>query len=193
MNLKGFAEDEPAPHRQHRPALYPWVRIPAPLGAIAGAGCLAAVTLSVVQALLRVTLTYGVTIPPADAAVVQVNPYSSFAAKLAVFSTNGAGLGVAVVLLVAVVVVAASGPGPDAPGLHGYSHILALSTLTLAAVVVLANAAAVEVTRQFSGRPPGHRQPEPRRRRARFPCAPGGRGGCRNLRSRQASLWPPRE
>ncbi len=46
MNVEGYAEsDKPAPRRQRRPALYPWVNVPAPFSTVAGAGCLTAVAL----------------------------------------------------------------------------------------------------------------------------------------------------
>jgi hypothetical protein len=122
------------------------------LSAVAGACCLTAVALALVQALLRVVLAYAPSGIGGDAAIVQVNPYSGFAAKLALFSTDGAGLTVAVVLLVAVVVLAATGPGPDAHGPQRYTRALAMGALVLAAVTVVANAAAaVEVLADSQG------------------------------------------
>jgi hypothetical protein len=125
----------PVPRRPPPPALYPRVTVPAGLAGTAGAVCVGADALMLVQATLTATLT------SYSSPFYSRVPSPSFVGRLALFTTGGADLTVALVLTVGVVILAMAAPHQKAEVLGGHERALAVGALVIAAIVVLANAA----------------------------------------------------
>lgn len=144
--------DESTRVREPRPVVFPTVVVPGRFVVATAVALLGAAGLAVIAALVRAA-TYRLVNPPdvgGQGGVTFSQPPLTFADRLSVFTSNGAGVTIAILVAVAVVLMALSTRPEDRPAQT--PTLLLMSAIVIAALIVIANAVMfVEVVANAQG------------------------------------------